>query len=268
LADIRSLLDEQREAWGLLASTRASQLITALEAEGELRKVKLRPQVTEYRDITRYLWGGCTPLEVASTLKESGYLTHSTAVFLHGLTDQVPRTIYVNYEQTPKPAPEGSLSQESITRSFKGKQRVSRYTFQLEGTRYTLLSGKHTRGYGVQEVRGPSGEPLRTTSLERTLVDIVVRPSYAGGIYQALEAYKAARERNVSVPQVLAALRVLDYRYPYHQSIGFLMERAGFKAKELKSLRELGTDFDFYLGYGIHDPVFDKSWRVFYPEGL
>lgn len=268
LADIRSLLAQQREAWKLPASTRASQLISALAGEGGLRQVKLRPEVTDYRDITRYVWGACTPLEIASTIKESGYLSHGTAVFLHGLTEQVPRTIYVNCEQTPKPSPDGPLSQEGIKRSFKGKQRTSRYTFQLEGNRYTILSGKNTKGYGVEEIAGPSGETLRVTGLERTLVDIVVRPAYAGGLYQVLEAYKAARERDVSVSRVLAALRALDYKYPYHQSIGFLMERAGFSAKGLKRLRNLGADFDFYLGYGMEDPGFDESWRVFFPEGL
>jgi predicted transcriptional regulator of viral defense system len=268
LADIRSLLEQQREAWKLPANTRASQLISALEEEGGLRQVKLRPEVADYRDMTRYVWGACTPLEIASTIKESGYLTHGTAVFLHGLTEQVPRTIYINCEQTPKPSPDGPLTQEGITRSFKGRQSASRYTFHLEGSRYTILSGKNTKGYGVEEMVGPSGETLRVTGLERTLVDIVVRPAYAGGLYQVLDAYKAARERDVSVSRVLAALRALDYKYPYHQSIGFLMERAGFGAKGLQRLRDLGTDFDFYLDYGMEAPDFDESWRVFCPQGF
>lgn len=268
IADIRSILGREREAWVLPARVRASQLMALLQDEGALREVTLRPEVTEYRDITRYVWGACTPLEIASTLKESGYLTHGTAVFLHGLTDQVPRTIYINYEQTPKPPPSSPLTQASINRAFKGKQRSSRYTFQLEGNRYTILSGKHTAGYGVEEMQGPSGEALRVAGLERTLVDIVVRPAYAGGLYQVFEAYRAARERDVSVARVLATLRALDYRYPYHQSIGFLMERAGFDAKKLERLRKLDTEFDFYLGYGIEEPEFDSSWRVFYPQGF
>ncbi len=268
LADIRSVLEEQRDAWKLPATTSAAQLIGALKDEGGLREVKLQPDVAEYRDITRYVWGACTPLEIASTLKESGYMSHGTAVFLHGLTEQLPRTLYVNHEQTPKPSPSTPLSKGGITRAFSGKQRASRNTFQLEGSRFTILSGKHTGSYGVEVMRGPSGEKLRVTGLERTLVDIVVRPAYAGGLFQVLEAYRGARERDVSVSRVLAALRALDYRYPYHQSIGFLMERAGFNSKGLKRLRDLGTEFDFYLGYGMKNPSFDESWRVFYPEGL
>ena len=195
-------------------------------------------------------------------------MTHGTAIFLHGLTEQVPRTLYVNYEQTPKPSPPGALSQDSIDRAFRGKQRSSRYTFQFEGYHYTLLSGKNTGRYGVEEMRGPSGEPLHVAGLERTLVDIAVRPTYAGGLYEVLEAYKSAREYNVSVTRIIDALRILDYRYPYHQSIGFLMERAGFDPKHLQRLRELGLEFNFYLGYDMKKPDFDDSWRIFVPKGL
>jgi len=30
----------------------------------------------------------------------------------------------------------------------------------------------------------------------------------------------------------------------------------------------LGADVDFYLGYGMENPSYDESWRVFHPEGL
>ncbi len=268
LADLRLLLRDQRSAWDLPPGTADSVLIDFLEEEGLLRKVRLSAEEGQYRGFTRYLWRGCTPLEIAGTLRENGYLSHGTAVFLHGLTEQDPRTLYVNYEQTPKPPPSQTLTQASLDRAFKGKQRVSRYTFQLEGHRYIILSGKNTGRYGVEEVRGPSGEPLQVTNVERTLVDIVVRPAYAGGLFQILEAYRTARERDVSVSRVLATLQALDYAYPYHQSIGFFMERAGFEAQELKPLRDLGLNFNFYLGYGLRDAVLDESWRVFHPQGF
>lgn len=268
IGDLSSLLEEQREAWKLPASVRTPRLIELLTEEGALREVTLRAEGGQYRDFTRFVWGGCTPLEIASTLKNTGYLTHGTAVFLHGLTEQVPRTIYVNHEQTPKSPPTQPLSQAGIDRAFKGKQRSSRYTFLLDDSRYTILSGKNSGRYGVEEMRGPSGETLRVTNLERTLVDIIVRPAYAGGVYQVLEAYKSALERKVSVSRIIATLRALDYKYPYHQSIGFLMERAGFEVKKLQRLRELGSEFDFYLGYGLKNPVLDHSWRIFHPEGF
>jgi predicted transcriptional regulator of viral defense system len=237
-----------------------------LEREELLREAQLHSD--EYRPITRYLWRGCTPIEIASTVRDAAYMSHGTAVFLHGLTQQLPRTFYVNYEQTPKPSPTGPLTQEAVDRAFKGKQRTSRYTWQFEINRFTVLSGKHTGQYGVEEMKGPSGEPLRVAGLERTLVDIAVRPTYAGGLYEVLEAYKSARERELSVSRILATLKALDYRYPYHQSIGFLMERAGFEPKSLKRLRDLGFKCKFYLGYDMKKPDFDDSWQLYIPQGL
>lgn len=266
LADLRDAIHEQSEALQLPPGTRASEVMAMLEREGLLREAQLHSD--EYRDITRYLWKDCTPIEIASTVRDAAYMSHGTAVFLHGLTQQLPRTFYVNYEQTPKPAPRGTLTQEAVDRAFRGKQRSSRYTWQFESNRFTVLSGKHTGHYGVEEMKGPSGEPLRVAGLERTLVDIAVRPTYAGGLYEVLEAYKSAREREVSVSRILATLKALDYRYPYHQSIGFLMERAGFEAKHLKRLRDLGFQCKFYLGYDMKKPDFDESWQLYIPQGF
>ncbi len=105
------------------------------------------------------------------------------------------------------------------------------------------------------------------TRLERTLIDIAVRPDYAGGIYQVLEAYKAAKDR-VSVNTLIATIKKLDYIYPYHQTIGFYMERAGYDVTRTDRLLKLGTSLDFYLTYGIKDREYDSKWRLFFPKGF
>jgi hypothetical protein len=68
--------------------------------------------------------------------------------------------------------------------------------------------------------------------------------------------------------KLTAALRNLDYVYPYHQSLGFYLERAGVAPEKLSRLRAMGLDFNFYLAHGMDKPVLDGSWRVFHPEGL
>ena len=176
-------------------------------------------------------------------------------------------TIYVNQEQSPKPVRPTALTQEGIDRAFSNRQRLSTYTFKYGDFGIVLLSGKNTGRLGVKEILGPAGEHLPTTGIERTLIDIAVRPTYAGGIFQVLEAYRAAKDR-VSTNRLIATLKKLDYVYPYHQAIGFLMERAGYGEHRYAMLRQLGLKHDFYLAHGMHQTDYSIEWRLFYPKGF
>ena len=111
------------------------------------------------------------------------------------------------------------------------------------------------------------GEPVTVTGLERTLIDIVVRPDYAGGVYQVLQAFKSAKDR-MSVNVLLATLKKLDYAYPYHQAIGFYLQRAHYDPDRWERIKKLAQEFDFYLAHDISDRDYDQSWRIFFPKGL
>jgi len=219
------------------------------------------------RGTPRYIWDEASTYEVALTMRTGSYLSHASAVFLHALTTQIPRTIYVNKEQTPKPAPGGTLSQAAIDRGFSANPRTSSYLFAYENTRIVLLSGKNTGNLETTDVADSNGVPLRVTKLERTLIDITVRPVYSGGIFEVLEAFRGAAER-LSVPTLMATLKKLAFIYPYHQAIGFYMQRAGYPESSLQRLDRMPKQFDFYLGHKIINPQYDNRWRVYYPAGL
>jgi len=137
--------------------------------------------------------------------------------------------------------------------------------YQYNNWTLVFLEGKNTARLGVVNRRGPSGELLEVTGLERTLIDIVVRPSYAGGISQVLAAYKAAKTK-LSVDLLLKTLKRLDYLYPYHQAIGFYMSRAGYSAAHYEKLRKLSVKFDFYLAHNMGPTAYDPYWRLYYPN--
>lgn len=238
-------------------------LLEYLLDEHILQQVDLKS--TRYPGFRRYILKGTTAFEVALSLRGGSYLSHASAVFLHGLTEQLPLRIYVNREQSPKPEPEGALTQEALARAFSRPGRETSYVLSGPGYEVVLLSGKSTGNLEVGTLKGMEGELLTVTKLERTLIDITVRPTYAGGIYQVLEAYRAARNR-VSVGVLLATLKRLNYLYPYHQAIGFYMERAGYVEQALARVEELGTNFDFYLAHGLSNGAYSKRWRLFHPD--
>jgi hypothetical protein len=265
--ELELLVAANRQDWSLPSGVTTEAFIAGLEQATLLREVVLQPVPgSKYQPFVRYAWGTPSPFSMALSLKAGSYLSHGSAVFLRGLSDQIPKNIYVNKEQSPKPAPAVPPSQESIDRAFQNEPRVSNYQFEFDGFRATLLSGKNT---GRLEVTGltDAGVSLDVTKLERTLIDITVRPVYAGGVFEVLTAYRAARDR-VSVNTLIATLKRLEYAYPYHQAIGFYMERAGFAPKQLDKLRSIGMPFRFYLTNRMHNPKLSEDWQLFFPEGL
>jgi hypothetical protein len=154
-----------------------------------------------------------------------------------------------------------------LDRAFKGQQRQSNYIFHHGNRTITFLNGKHTNRVGVLELHGPDHEPLQVTSLERTLIDVVVRPQYAGGIRNVIHCFQKAKDR-VSVREMATLLKKMNYVYPYHQALGFVLERAGVPNQSLTPLREPKIRFKFYLDYGIKKPALDPSWNLYYPPDV
>jgi predicted transcriptional regulator of viral defense system len=260
-AFVRHLRSEMTSGPPLSAAT----VMSALTRVGALAAVDI-PSEGDYRTFHRFVTPSATVFDVAVRLRPSGYFSHATAVFAHGLTEQIPQTIYLNDEQSAKPAPSGSLTQASLDRAFASRQRTSKFVFVFGTNRIVILNGKQTGALGVRPM-SLSGAEHRVTDLERTLIDIAVRPVYAGGVHEILAAYRAALD-HIDVNRIVEYLAELDYMYPYHQAIGFYLERAGASGDQTAPLRALGLAFDFHLVHGLKKSRLDTSWRVRTPEGL
>ncbi len=219
----------------------------------------------KYGTVVRYFRGEHSPLEFGLSLQRNSFLSHRTALAVHGL--EIPsNVVYVNREQSRK-GPPGEITQSAITLAFGNRQRESQYVFTRAKIKYVLLSGKHINNAGVIFTKTSSGERVHVTDLERTLIDIVVRPTYAGGIKRVADVYMRAGGL-VNVDHMLKTIKELDHAYPYHQAIGFLLERAGRSEDDTERFAALGKRFDFFLGYGIEQRGYSEKWRLYYPSSL
>lgn len=266
--ELESLVSAHRASWGLPVSWSVKKIVRLLETEAPLRALTLAPTPgSSFPRTLRYVWGDPSPFLIALSIRPDTYLTHGTAVFLHGLNDQIPKTIYVNKEQSEKPSNPSSLTQAGIDRTFRyGSPRTSNFQFEFDTYRVVVLNGKNTGRLEVTEVQHGS-VAIAVTKLERTLIDIAVRPFYAGGVHEVLSAYRSAVGR-ISVNVLLATLRRLEYVYPYQQAIGFYMERAGFPESDLAKLETHKTPYEFYLTNRMPDPALSPRWNVWVPKEL
>lgn len=264
-SDLAAILGRNRRNWNIPDYVSVDRFISFLRDEGQLQVAELNASAGS--DLRRFIWGEASPLSLGVSLRPDAYLSHGTAVYVHGLTQQLPRIIYINKEQSYKPRPSLSPTQETLNRAFSRPQRTSALSYSYGEWSFVILSGKNTNRLEVSPTAISVIEEVDVTRIERTLIDISVRPAYAGGVFQVLETYRMAKDR-MSVSTLIATLKKLDYVYPYHQAIGFYMERAGYEPSRYERLLSLGTNFDFYLGYDIKDKQFDPKWRLFFPRGL
>jgi predicted transcriptional regulator of viral defense system len=265
LSDIRRHLNEQRSFWRLAENTTAEHFIAFLIDSGRLSKIDF-PFPPPYKREVRYVWGKVSLYQVMLSLNPTAYFSHYTALRFHGLTEQLPKTTYLSIELPQISGAAGALSQKAIDTAFHRRQRVTKNVAETADFRVCMLSAKNTGQLGVvQETIMPEYGLLRFTNLERALIDATVRPVYAGGVFEVRKAYELAKER-VSVNRLTAMLQKLNYTYPYHQSIGFYLERAGYKTELLNLLRRFPMDFDFYLAHDMGRTDYVKEWRLYVPK--
>jgi len=270
-SDIAGILTANREFWRLTQQTTTSDFIKFLMDSASLLKVVF-PFPKPYSPEVRYTWGQVDLNDVMLTLKPKCHFSHYTAMQIHGLTEQVPKTTYLNFEQPLPSNSTGELTQKSIDAAFARPVRMTKYIAETDQFRVCLLNGRNTGYLGVDDYERQAGADqstgiVRVTNIERTLIDIAVRPIYSGGVFEVLKAYRLAKEK-VSVNKMAAMLSQLKFIYPYHQVVGFYLDRAGYRPSLLELLRQFPMEFDFYLEHRMKKKEYVKDWRLYIPEGF
>lgn len=264
IADIKELLNQNREFWRLTYSTTATRFIEFLLGATPLKEERIE---FPYRPVIRFTWGEVDAYAIVQSISMEGYFSHYSAMHLHGLTDKLPKAIYFNQEQRLSGGG-GTLTQKGIDNAFRGKCRTTSRFASFRGQSVYLLNGQNTKRLGVIEVTTGNNTNVQVTNLERTLIDIAVRPTYSGGVFEVAKAYAEAQGR-FSVNKLVAMLKQINFTYPYHQCIGYYMKRSGlYKSNQLDLIKTLPIEYRFHLDYGLKAVDYDEEWRLFVPKGF
>ncbi|WP_156340339.1 hypothetical protein [Nonlabens sp. YIK11] len=269
--DILDIFNFHKETWKIAKYRNHKNLIDFLVEWDVITVKKLRRNVTgEVKTIL------CRPrasnYDIAQTIIKHGYLSNYSAMSIHQLTEQISKSFYLSYGKSEgyieNVAHEENtifLSQESIDKAFSKVQRITSevYTSINENSKFFLVQKKfNDEIIGIVEENG-----LRYTDLERTLIDIVVRPAYSGGVFEVLKAFEAAKG-SLNVSLLNDYLTRLGYIYPYHQSIGFFLDKAGYDKCEYNIFLSKKRRVRFYITYNISNLEYDEKWQVYYPRGF
>ena len=264
-SEIKQIIRVKRNEWRLPKSESVESLLHRLIRETPLRKIRLE---FPFRPETRFAWEPIRSFELAASLRKDGYFSHYSAVWLHGLTTEEPESVYFNSEQTEKPRARSTMTQATIDSAFRRPPRITTNVARYENRQIVLLNGKQTGELGVTTVTLDDSTELRVTDVERTLIDIVVRPYYSGGVEEVLRTYRSAASK-ASGERIAEMLSTLDYVYPYHQAIGFYLERsAAYEATVIDLFAGMPMKFKFYLTHEMNETRYCNRWRVHYPAYL
>src|ERR1700679_747337 len=185
-----------REEWKIPINKQPSQFIAFLQKKGALHTTIFSNTKNQIKVV--YSWKTNDDYTIMSGIKKGVYYSHYTAMYMHQLTLQVPKTFYLNYEHSPdKQSSEKSkleLVQDVIDKVFATAQRKTTMSYTFNDRTIIILNGKNTGRLGVVKYL-TKDISYEYTDLERTIIDISIRPVYAGGVFEVLEAYKKSKRK-------------------------------------------------------------------------
>jgi len=262
---IKEMLNKCRKDWDGINPIKSTEFFSFIEDNKLVKKVEMN---FPNRKETRYLTKKISDYKILLSLSPDTYFSHLTAAYFNDLIQKEPNTLYVNTEQSRKKTYASVLEQGSIDIAFRNPARISKNFIELNGKTIYHINSKYSECLGV--VSNPDkikNVELKYTDLERTLVDMTVRPQYSGGVKNVLEVFKRAAEK-IDVEKILTYLKKLNYAYPYQQCIGFYLQRVDFDETKLKNFKGIGMEFNFYCCNEIQQPAYSEEWKLYYPKSL
>lgn len=218
-ATLAALFDvPMSKAYEMLRRLKAEELVRPVEA-GKYLLLGFQPE--------RVL---SNPLFIATRVAHPAYISFWTALHFHGLTEQVPRTVFV-----------------ATTRK--------RGPLDFDGARFVFVRLAPYKFFGYR--REMIGDlPVLMAEVEKALVDSLDQLRYAGGLLEVAKALYQAREQ-------LELARLVEYANRVRNRslcsrLGYLLERFGQSVEGLN----ISQSFVRLDPQGKAEGPYDHRWRV------
>ncbi len=213
------------------------------------------------------------PYVIAQAMFPKEYFCNLTSIYYHSLTNQVPKAIYICYEKKPaKRKRVNTVNNNELRRAFIKPHRHTNHMYTLNDYKVIVVERRaRISGSGVVESQPPDTllpNTSRVTCIERALIDAVVSPQYNGGIVSVYTYFRNARGM-LNMARLINIYRQLDFVYPYSQSIGFLLDRAGMSKHASVIYKKFPPEHSFFVDHNAKTSwVYNEKWKLYYPVGL
>jgi predicted transcriptional regulator of viral defense system len=160
---------------------------------------------------------------IASALVDPMYVGYWSALNHHGLTEQVPRTVY-------------------IVTTARAQER------EIHGVTYRPVTVTDQKFFGYQPTAVGSSQ-ANISSIEKTLVDCADHPEFCGGISELAKALQSAVDTQCSWDRVVECLRRVGNGAATKRLV-YLADQLDISLPEYEDLVE-----NFTTGYPLLDPT-------------
>ena len=167
-------------------------------------------------------------------LVEPAAISHWSALHYHGLTEQVPRQIFVL-----------TTTETSVPRR-RTKLTPAGDGYIVGDTAYRLVQVKPERFFGTEQIWVGAAR-VTITDLERTLLDGLSMPRYCGDFAEVLHAFKRGSTQ-LNVERIAQYARRLDMATA--KRLGWVLEHQDLHSAQLDRLAALPVK-----GYRPLDPT-------------
>ncbi len=208
-----------------------------------------------------------TSLDILIALQPKYYVSHHTALYFHEITDQDPVNFYLSKEIKGRaPAHSNKFVPAKVRQVFLKDPRKTNNYFKFNKNLFYLIEKQDLKKIGVEK-KVIGNKEIQLTSIERTLIDIVISPQYGGGIRTVISAFNNI---DIDIDKLYEIYSKYDPFYPYWQSIGFLLNSCSRNKLENAWRKKFSIPKnDFYLDRGVRDDwEYNSDWKIYYPKGL